>query len=413
MPFACSPYLFLLLDNNCYLNYSSPTHSSSPFILFVYQYYFSITLSQASSIAFFHKKPNVLIIASEPEIQQIKNNFHSLINPEPFRQTYICLPEPFQDTSPASLDTKKVSTPNTYTDPDNSEDTSPTAYLLLDEERLLQFCQNNAIDGIIYSDNFPLDKTTQETITNTLLHCHLNNLPVIAKSIFVEHAFKKVEVDNFHHYQQLFYQVHTEGLFKQAFNRLYDFFIALTILVITLPITITTALILFFQSTSLRTIFYTQKRLGKNNTAFRLVKFRSMKVDTETEENPTWTSANDPRITLFGNFLRKTHIDELPQLINVLMGDMSLVGPRPERPYFAQKLTEQIPFYAQRHLVKPGITGWAQLRAPYAASIDDSHEKLKYDLFYVKHKSLFFDLFILVSTVESILNGAGSALIYS
>jgi lipopolysaccharide/colanic/teichoic acid biosynthesis glycosyltransferase len=148
-------------------------------------------------------------------------------------------------------------------------------------------------------------------------------------------------------------------------------------------------------------------RVGVNGRPFRLMKFRSMYC-AEPDDTASWTRQNDPRITRIGAVIRKTRIDELPQLFNVLRGDMSFVGPRPERPVFVEELGQQIPYYDQRHRVKPGITGWAQLCYPYGASVTDAKEKLQYDLYYLKNHSLLLDLIILLQTVEVVLVGDGA-----
>ena len=130
--------------------------------------------------------------------------------------------------------------------------------------------------------------------------------------------------------------------------------------------------------------------------------------DAEKKSGPVWSAKDDPRITKVGRFIRRVRIDEIPQVINILKGEMSFVGPRPERPFFVEKLTNEIPYYSQRHVIKPGITGWAQIRYPYGASSKDALEKLKYDLYYIKHMSLFFDLWIFFETVKVVLLGRGS-----
>jgi lipopolysaccharide/colanic/teichoic acid biosynthesis glycosyltransferase len=155
-------------------------------------------------------------------------------------------------------------------------------------------------------------------------------------------------------------------------------------------------------------LLYKQRRVGRRGKHFTLYKFRSMVRDAEPDGAPRWASKTDRRVTRVGVFLRKTRLDELPQLFNVLRGDMSLVGPRPERPEFVAELNAKIPYYHERHCVKPGITGWAQLSYPYGASDRDAQEKLEYDLFYIKHKSLIFDLMILLQTAEVVLWGKGA-----
>ena len=155
-------------------------------------------------------------------------------------------------------------------------------------------------------------------------------------------------------------------------------------------------------------VFFRQERVGKNGRVFALVKLRTMRVDAEATTGPVWARLADPRATRVGRILRRTRLDELPQFFNVLLGDMSLVGPRPERPAFVVQLQEQIPFYMYRQVLKPGITGWAQVCFPYGASIEDAREKLEYDLYYIKNRSFFLDLLILVQTVQVVLFGRGS-----
>jgi lipopolysaccharide/colanic/teichoic acid biosynthesis glycosyltransferase len=153
---------------------------------------------------------------------------------------------------------------------------------------------------------------------------------------------------------------------------------------------------------------YRQERVGLRGRAFILYKFRSMRQDAESSGTPQWASECDPRITRVGRLIRYTRIDELPQLANVIRGDMSIIGPRPERPYFVDKLSEAIPVYSLRHFVKPGITGWAQVNASYGASVEDSRVKLMYDLYYIKHRGLLLDLSILLRTLKVVLFQQGA-----
>jgi lipopolysaccharide/colanic/teichoic acid biosynthesis glycosyltransferase len=154
-------------------------------------------------------------------------------------------------------------------------------------------------------------------------------------------------------------------------------------------------------------VFYRQVRVGENDRLFSLCKFRSMRIDAERGK-PIWATNNDSRVTRVGRVIRMTRLDELPQLLNVLRGDMSFVGPRPERPYFVQQLAADIPFYAERHTVKPGVTGWAQVKYRYGSSVEDAMEKLRYDLYYIKHLSIGFDLTIVIDTVKVILCAKGA-----
>jgi sugar transferase (PEP-CTERM system associated) len=155
-------------------------------------------------------------------------------------------------------------------------------------------------------------------------------------------------------------------------------------------------------------VFFRQKRVGELEKEFTLYKFRTMREDAEKTTGAVWAEKDDPRITSIGRFLRKMRLDELPQFYNVLRGDMSFIGPRPERPEFVKRLKEIIPYYPERHFVKPGLTGWAQIRYPYGASTEDAVEKLRYDLYYIKHLSLFLDMLIMLETVKVMLFGRGA-----
>jgi lipopolysaccharide/colanic/teichoic acid biosynthesis glycosyltransferase len=152
-------------------------------------------------------------------------------------------------------------------------------------------------------------------------------------------------------------------------------------------------------------VFYSQDRVGQNGQTFKLFKFRTMRTDAENGKS-VWSAPNDPRVTAVGRLLRRTRLDELPQLFNVLVGDMSIVGPRPERPDIVAELTEKLPYYAERHLVKPGLTGWAQISFRYGSTIEDARRKLQFDLYYLKHMSFELDMIILFRTVGTFLRGA-------
>jgi sugar transferase (PEP-CTERM system associated) len=192
----------------------------------------------------------------------------------------------------------------------------------------------------------------------------------------------------------------------EALKRLFDVTCAAFGLVLASPLAV--LVVVAMKTTERGPVLYSQSRVGKDGDTFTIYKFRSMRPDAEVETGPVWSTAGDPRVTRLGRFLRRTRLDELPQLWNVLRGDMSIVGPRPERPEFVSDLTRQIPFYSQRHAVRPGVTGWAQVRHVYAASVDDSLQKLQYDLFYIKNMSVAFDLFIVFETFKTVLVRQGS-----
>ena len=191
-------------------------------------------------------------------------------------------------------------------------------------------------------------------------------------------------------------------------KRTCDIVAAVCGLVLSFPLTAITALLVKLESPG-DPVFYHQERVGLNGATFIIHKFRTMRSDAEARTGPVWSAGDsDPRITRVGRFLRKTRLDEVPQLWNVLRGDMSLIGPRPERPQFVEQLTQQIPFYGQRHVVKPGVTGWAQVRYTYGASVEDAIEKMQYDLYYVKHLSLRFDLLIALETIKIVVLRRGA-----
>lgn len=195
-----------------------------------------------------------------------------------------------------------------------------------------------------------------------------------------------------------------EKSWYEAIKRMMDVVLAAVLLVVTLPFL--PIIYLAIKLDSPGSGFFMQQRTGKNGKRFMAVKFRTMYQDAE-KTGPQWAQRNDPRITRVGKFLRKSRIDEIPQLINVLRGEMSFIGPRPERPEFIEKLKEKIPFYEARLLVKPGITGWAQINFPYGASERDALEKLQYDLYYIKNRSLILDISILLKTIKTVLSGEG------
>ena len=191
-------------------------------------------------------------------------------------------------------------------------------------------------------------------------------------------------------------------------KRIFDIVAAVCGLILSLPLTVISAVVVKLESPG-DPVLYHQERVGLNGELFTIHKFRTMRSDAEAKTGPVWSAGDhDPRITRVGHFMRKTRLDEIPQLWNVLLGDMSLIGPRPERPSFVEQLTRQIPFYGQRHVVKPGVTGWAQVRYSYGASVEDAIEKMQYDLYYVKHMSLMFDLMIALETIKTVVLRRGA-----
>ena len=224
---------------------------------------------------------------------------------------------------------------------------------------------------------------------------------------FYEREQGIISLENVHPSWLVFCDGFAQGDFRSLEKRFFDMLASLLLLSISWPIMLLTALAIFLESGLKGPILYRQIRVGENNQNFEVLKFRSMKTDAE-KNGAQWAQQNDNRITIVGRVIRKFRIDELPQIYNVFRGDMSFVGPRPERPEFVRGFNECIPYYRERHRVKPGITGWAQLCYPYGADENDTIQKLQYDLYYVKNYSLFLDLSIMMNTVEVILWGKGA-----
>ncbi len=222
---------------------------------------------------------------------------------------------------------------------------------------------------------------------------------------FREEQLRRIDLDHLEPDWMLFADGLSCSRLEAAARRLGDIVVSLLLLIATLPVMGLTAALIRLESPG--PVLYRQERVGLHGRVFTLLKFRSMQIDAEAR-GPAWAAQRDPRVTRVGAFIRRMRIDELPQLINVLKGEMGFVGPRPERPHFVDQLAEVIPFYRDRACVKPGITGWAQVNYPYGASIEDARQKLSYDLYYVKHRNLFLDLLILFATVRVILFQEGA-----
>ena len=239
-----------------------------------------------------------------------------------------------------------------------------------------------------------------------LLDCKLSGVKVLDLSTYFERALGQIRLDSLRAGWLIFGEGFRQGVARTIVKRIFDTVAASILILLALPVMLVTAIVIVLEDGF--PIFYRQERVGLNGRLFNVVKFRSMRKDAESDGKPRWATANDDRTTRVGRIIRKLRIDELPQLFSVLTGDMSLVGPRPERPYFVDKLTRDIPFYAVRHSVKPGVTGWAQVSYHYGASVDDSIQKLQYDLYYVKNHTLFLDIVILFETVGVVITGKGA-----
>jgi sugar transferase (PEP-CTERM system associated) len=241
-----------------------------------------------------------------------------------------------------------------------------------------------------------------------LLECRLAGIQVTDLATFFEREAGKIKLGIVDPSWLVFSDGFDRRQWRQVTKRSFDMLASTLLLVLAAPLMLLTTLAIWLESGFKGPVIYRQERVGEGGRTFTVLKFRSMRTDAEKDGKAVWAQKDDDRITTVGRVIRKLRIDELPQVFNVLRGDMSFVGPRPERPCFVADLSKQIPYFGLRHCVKPGITGWAQLRYAYGASVEDSAEKLKFDLYYAKNHSLVFDLMILMQTVEVVLFGKGA-----
>ena len=239
-----------------------------------------------------------------------------------------------------------------------------------------------------------------------LLECKIGGIRVTDISTHFEKRLGQIRLDYVNAGWLIFGEGFNQGFVRTTIKRAFDVICAAFLLALTLPLMLLTMLAIALESRG--PVFYRQQRVGLKGKPFNVIKFRSMRSDAEQDGNPRWAVAADDRVTRVGRLLRKVRIDELPQIYNVLKGEMSMVGPRPERPFFVDSLTKDIAYYAVRHSVKPGVTGWAQVRYEYGATVEDAKQKLQYDLYYVKNHTLFLDILIMFETVTVVLTGKGA-----
>jgi sugar transferase (PEP-CTERM system associated) len=272
------------------------------------------------------------------------------------------------------------------------------------KQDLLKLAKKYRTDEIVVA----IDSKKSTFPTDSLIKCKLYGIEVVDIVSFFEREAGKITIDWVSPSWFIFADGFQRGKWRKRIKRISDIVLSLSLLVLFSPFIILTVLAVWLESKCRGPIFYRQIRVGEQAKCFQLLKFRSMQVDAEKNEGAQWAQKNDPRITKVGKFIRRTRLDELPQLLNVFRGEMSFVGPRPERPEFVSQLQRKIPFYKERHAVKPGITGWAQVCYPYGASEDDAFKKLEYDLYYVKNNSLFLDFVILLQTAEVVMWSKGA-----
>ncbi|MGI9420456.1 MAG: TIGR03013 family XrtA/PEP-CTERM system glycosyltransferase [Geminicoccaceae bacterium] len=286
---------------------------------------------------------------------------------------------------------------------------SPAGASLLPAQRVFDmpsdlpaYVRDHRIEEIVIA----LDNTGTSLPEQELIHCRMGGVAVTDSASFAERFTGRVKLDLMESDWLIFAPGFRRGRLRSLAKRVTDLVYSAIILTAALPLLPLIALLVKLDSPG--PILYRQERVGLDGRPFEIYKFRSMRADAESDGKARWASDRDDRITRFGQFLRQSRLDELPQLFNVLKGDMSMVGPRPERPEFIEELAAAMPLYQKRHTVRPGITGWAQINYPYGASIEDAREKLEYDLYYVKDYSLFLDLVIMVQTARIAFGGIGA-----
>ena len=272
------------------------------------------------------------------------------------------------------------------------------------DKSLSTYTLENDIDEIVIA----LDDRRQHLPMEELLNCRMSGVDITDTLDFFERESALIQLD----LVQPSWLIHADGFkrnfIRSAVKRSFDILVSVGLLLLSAPLMFLTALAILLEGRGKGPVFYNQQRVGRNGECFNVHKFRSMRTDAEADGIARWAQEEDPRITRVGAFIRKYRLDELPQLWNVLVGEMSLVGPRPERPEFVKTLCQANPLYKERHRVCPGITGWAQLCYPYGASAEDSMSKLQYDLYYVKNHGLFLDAYTLIQTVEVVLFKKGA-----
>ena len=269
-------------------------------------------------------------------------------------------------------------------------------------DELQSFAQEESISRVVVADG---DIQNDSRAAQALIDLKLRGVRIESAVESFEKASRKIWLEGLSPERLIFADGFCTSKIYLAFKRAMDLFLAVLLLVLAAPLMALVAIVIKLETPG--AAIFSQERVGLLGTRFTVYKFRSMRQDAERKTGPTWAKENDERITRFGVFLRKCRLDELPQLWNVLRGDMSFIGPRPERPYFVDLLKSKIRYYDLRHYVKPGITGWAQVMYPYGASIEDAYHKLQYDLYYAKNISPQLDLLILLKTIKVVLAGQG------
>ena len=283
-------------------------------------------------------------------------------------------------------------------------ETDKGLHLVAPSSSLIKFVEENRIDEIVLA----VDDRRKGLPVQDILDCKMSGVEVTDLLTFFERETSKIRLDILHPSWLYLSDGFRNSIYRRMSKRLFDVSVVLFLLPFLLPIMMMVSVALLVENRGRGSFLYRQTRVTQSGRLFSIYKFRSMKSDAEQDGVARWAVKNDDRITRVGSVLRKYRLDELPQLFNVLKGEMSFVGPRPERPEFVEQLAKKIPYYNERHRVKPGLTGWAQIRYPYGASEDDGLNKLQYDLYYVKNYSIFLDALVLLQTVEVVMLGKGA-----
>ena len=287
--------------------------------------------------------------------------------------------------------------------PNETEPAVPASKLLAPGRSLNAIAHDLNVDEIVVA---LAERRGGSMPLRALLDCKLSGIRVVDLATYFEKTLGQIRIDYVHAGWLIFGEGFSQGAIRTVAKRIFDVLCSLLLLALAAPLMLVTVVLIKLESQG--PALYRQTRVGLGGRHFDVIKFRSMRVDAEKDGKPQWAAVKDDRITKVGDVMRKFRIDELPQLFNVLKGEMSLVGPRPERPFFVEQLTQQIPYYAVRQSVKPGVTGWAQVRYHYGSTVEDSQEKLQFDLYYVKNHSLFLDMVVLFETVAVVLLGKGA-----
>ena len=287
--------------------------------------------------------------------------------------------------------------------PNEKQPEVPSAELLGGGSKLADIAYAHQVDEIVVALT---ERRAGSMPLRELLDCKLAGIKVCDINTHFEKSMGLIRLEYLNAGWLIFGDGFNQGTWRTLVKRAFDLLCAVLLLTVAAPLMLIATLLIKLESRG--PVLYRQERVGLNGHPFQIAKFRSMRTDAEQDGTPRWATANDDRVTRVGKIIRRLRIDELPQLLNVFKGEMSLVGPRPERPFFVDQLTQEIPYFAVRHSVKPGVTGWAQVRYQYGATVEDAQAKLQFDLYYVKNHSLFLDIVILLETVSVVLTGKGA-----